>query len=325
MKAFAVYYIVIIAVFSIDSFGQSINKATAVATTPNTASMPDNSGNDDRIIEGYYVVETINKTFGRSVTEYKVSRLSMISTYDLGPQNTRTITPIYGRPKNRNTRVALGPKALVDPAVNAFKSTRMDAIYRKSKEKPDETEPESKAFVDPAARFAKDDAADKRSKEKITNVKPESEAIATVALKPIKTDSTVTKAKEKIAETAFKSKTAAKHTSPAFKPVNVGVIAPTPGAKSLSIDVVKTYAKVLDKGYKSIEMLTRVGDRAYFDGDSVTAVKCYSELFSMTKNLDPVYYYRYAQSLKGINQMEQADAMMKLFEIKNLTYKVAKE
>lgn len=88
--------------------------------------------------------------------------------------------------------------------------------------------------------------------------------------------------------------------------------------KSVSIDVVSTYVKVLDKGYKSVDMLKKVADRFYFDGNLVKAVKYYSQLFEMDIILDTVYYYRYAQSLKGVNEIDKANEMMKLFESKNL-------
>lgn len=305
MKVFAVYYIIIIAIFSIKSFGQDLNRST-VRTTGNAASMPDNISNNDGII-GYLVVETINKTFGRSVTEYKVSSKSMINTYDLGRNNTRTITPIYGEVKGKNSRLTFSPKASADTTVAAAKPIRLDAIYRRSKEKTIDGEPESTALVN-------SELTNKPSNEKKEEVRPQSKALVATASKP-KTNLTDTKAK--VVKTGLQSKNVVAATATAVKPVEVELTAPADGGpKSLSIDVVKTYAKVLDKGYKSIEMLTKVGDRAYFDGDLATAAKCYSELFSMAKNLEHVYYYRYAQSLKAINQIDKADEMMKLFENK---------
>ncbi|MFH7031342.1 hypothetical protein [Flavobacterium aquidurense] len=306
MKVSSVYYIIVIAIFSIKSFGQDLN-ISSVKTTGNSASMPENISNNDPII-GYLVVETINKTFGRSVTQYKVSRLSMISTYDLGPNNTRTITPIYGEVKGKNSRLTLAPKAPVDTAVAAAKPIRLDAIYRRSKEKTSYGEADSTVVVN-------SELTNGSSNEKKEEVKPQSKALAATASKAIKTDLTDTKAK--VVKTGLQSKNVIAATATAVKLVEVELTAPADGGpKSLSIDVVKTYAKVLDKGYKSIEMLTKVGDRAYFDGDLATAAKYYSELFSMAKNLEPVYYYRYAQSLKAINQMDKADEMMKLFENK---------
>jgi hypothetical protein len=71
-------------------------------------------------------------------------------------------------------------------------------------------------------------------------------------------------------------------------------------------------------------MLTKVADRAYFDGDLETAAKYYEQLFMITTNLDAMYYYRYAQSLKGINQSGKAEEAMLLFESKNVGNTIAK-
>lgn len=229
MKTYIVYFIATISVFSFNSFGQSI-KNSAIITAENVVLKENNIiSKDNLIIVAYSVEETINMTFGRRVTKYEVSKLSMVNTYDLGPNNTRVVTPIYGNPKVKMVEAGLESKIVVDTTITTI------------------------------------------------------------------------------------------------KPVKIEVIAPTEAPKYLTIDVVNTYAKVLDKGYKSVNMLIKVADRAYFDGDFVMATKYYEELFGINTNLDAMYYYRYAQSLKGINKAEKADEMMKLFESKNLAYRVVKE
>lgn len=228
MKAYVVNFIAIISVFSFNAHAQKTNHVAVIAAAENAAaSKSDIAPKDDRVIVAYYVEETINMAFGKRITKYEVSKLNMVSTYDLGPNNTRVVTPIYRKAKVKTVDVAL----------------------------------QSKTFVDSAA----------------------------------------TK----------------------IKPIKVEVIAPTEAPKYLNIDVVDTYAKVLDKGYKSIEMLTKVADRAYFDGDLTTAAKYYEELFGMNTNLEAMYYYRFAQSLKGTDQTKKAEAIMKQFENKNGAYKVA--
>ena len=230
MKTYAVLIIAIMAAFSFKCFGQSINRTSQnIAALGNTTSQSNNSPKDDRVIVAYEVEETINMTFGKRITKYEVSKLSMVSTYDLGPHNTRVVTPVYGKAKVKTVEAGLHSKAIVDTAR--------------------------------------------------TNIKP----------------------------------------------IKVGVIAPAEAQKYLTIDVISTYEKVLEKGYISLDMLMKVADRAYFDGDFAIAAKYYSQLFSLTNNLESMYYYRYAQSLKGINQIEKADEMMKLFEVKNAAFEVVKE
>lgn len=228
MKAYVQYFIAIISVFSFTVYGQKTNEVSIPSAVENAASKPDTAAKDDRVIVAYYVEETINMPFGKRVTKYEVSKLNMVYTNDLGPNNTRVVTPIYRKTKVKRVDVAL----------------------------------QSKTFADSSA------------------VK--------------------------------------------INPVKVEVIAPTETPQYLNIDVVDTYAKVLGKGYKSVEMLTKVADRAYFDGDLATAAKYYEELFVMKADLDAMYYYRYAESLKGINQIEKAEEAMLLFESKNTANNVVK-
>ncbi len=46
-------------------------------------------------IISYTVVENINMKFGGYTTTYNVSNLNLVRQFDLGPNNTRFITPIY--------------------------------------------------------------------------------------------------------------------------------------------------------------------------------------------------------------------------------------
>lgn len=231
MKTYAALFITTMAL-SFNCFGQSKSTVKVTAEIANTNSQSNNTPKVPLVIEGYYVEETINMAFGKRVTKYEVSKLSMVNTYDLGPNNTRTVTPIYRKPK--------------------VKTNEIEAL---------------------------------KSKEVVDNI------------------------------------------NTTIKPVTVEMVAQSKpeSPKYVVVDVVNTYAKVLDKGYKSSDMLIKVADRSYFDGDLVLAAKYYSQLFAMTKNLGTMYYYRYAQALKAINEPQKADEMMKIFESRNSSFKIAKE
>lgn len=86
----------------------------------------------------------------------------------------------------------------------------------------------------------------------------------------------------------------------------------------VNIDVVGTYERVMDKGYRSVDMLTKVADRHFFDGNLILAAKWYHELFENETDLEAVYYYRYAQSLLAVGQTDKGNEMMKIFETKSL-------
>lgn len=229
MKTYAVKITAIACVFSFSCFAQrAASNTPVIAPIANAHSKTDNKLADDLVLDYYHVEETINMSFGRRVTRYDVSKLDMVNTYDLGPNNTRTITP----------------------------------MYRKSKVKPTEIGMLSK------------------------NIK----------------DTVIT-----------------------IKPVKVEVIPPAQKAKYLTVNRTKTYMQVIDKGYASADMLKKVADQYYFNGEMTEAVKFYAQLLEMAPNSEASYYYRYAQSLKETGQTEKANEMMILFESKNTKNQIAKE
>lgn len=183
----------------------------------------------NEVIIGYKVEERVATTYGSSVTTYRVGSLDLINQNDLGPNNKRTITPIYGKGKS----VAV---AVTNP-VSALKVTGNADLSMP---------------------------------------------------KPVLVEIPKTQGK------SFKKE------------------------KKPKIDVVGTYERVLNNGYKSIDMLKKVADKSFFDGDLEASAKWYSQLFELTTELDPVYYYRYAESLKAIHETEKAQKMMDLFQAKKV-------
>lgn len=82
----------------------------------------------------------------------------------------------------------------------------------------------------------------------------------------------------------------------------------------VEIDPARTYERILEKGYESIEMLQTVANRRFFDGDFAIAAKWYAKLFLLRKDIEAVYHYRFAQCLKAIGQHAKAAEMMSIFE-----------
>lgn len=76
------------------------------------------------------------------------------------------------------------------------------------------------------------------------------------------------------------------------------------------IDVIKTYERVAAKGYKSVDLFQKLGNSYYSNSKLEKAATWYCELFAMTSDLEPVYYYRYAESLRFIGQNDKADAVI---------------
>lgn len=87
--------------------------------------------------------------------------------------------------------------------------------------------------------------------------------------------------------------------------------------KYVCVDVIKTYEKVAAKGYKSIDLFQKLGNSSYAICNLDKAATWYGELFAMTYDLDPMYYYRYAESLRFISQNEKADALIERLKRKS--------
>ncbi|MFV7236984.1 flagellar motor protein MotB, partial [Flavobacterium sp. ZB4R12] len=79
------------------------------------------------------------------------------------------------------------------------------------------------------------------------------------------------------------------------------------------IDAIKTYKRVAEKGYKSADMFQKLGNSYYYNAELDQAAKWYGELFAMTSDVEPEYYYRYAQSLRSIGENDKANEMLEKF------------
>ena len=88
--------------------------------------------------------------------------------------------------------------------------------------------------------------------------------------------------------------------------------------KPAYVNVLNTYERVLEGGYRSEDMLKSVGDGRFFDGNLEVAAKWYSELFKLNLDLEAVYYYRYAQALASISETKKSNEMMEIFRSKNM-------
>jgi len=87
-----------------------------------------------------------------------------------------------------------------------------------------------------------------------------------------------------------------------------------PKERYITINKLATYERMLEKGFKTVEMLQRVGDKRFFEGDFAKAAQWYGQLFDMTTDLESEYYYRYAVSLYSICQDDKALVMMQRYE-----------
>ena len=83
------------------------------------------------------------------------------------------------------------------------------------------------------------------------------------------------------------------------------------------IDAIKTYERLYDKGYKSPDMLLKLGNAYYFKADLEKAAKYYDELYTGNPEQEAEYYFRYSQSLRATKEYKKADEMMVIFNAKS--------
>jgi len=86
--------------------------------------------------------------------------------------------------------------------------------------------------------------------------------------------------------------------------------------KYVEINIIKTYEKIAGKGYKSIEIFQKLGNSYYSNSELDKAARWYCELFAMTTDLEPEYYYRYIKSLKSIGDNDEANKILEKFNQK---------
>jgi hypothetical protein len=79
------------------------------------------------------------------------------------------------------------------------------------------------------------------------------------------------------------------------------------------VNVLKTYERMSDKGYKSIDMLKKVCNGYFLSDELEKAAKCFGELFALTTDLEPEYYYRYSISLKAVGEDQKASEILKKY------------
>lgn len=79
------------------------------------------------------------------------------------------------------------------------------------------------------------------------------------------------------------------------------------------IDAIKTYERIVKKGYVNADICIKIGDAYYYNANYKTAVNWYQKAFSISTDIDAEYYYRYAMTLKSSGQIEASEKYMKQY------------
>ena len=85
------------------------------------------------------------------------------------------------------------------------------------------------------------------------------------------------------------------------------------------VDAIKVYERIAEQGYINTSVLQNLADAYYFNGKLVEANKWYMELFDGSyenkdlSKLSSEYYYRYAQTLKAVQDYKKSQEIMDRF------------
>jgi hypothetical protein len=71
---------------------------------------------------------------------------------------------------------------------------------------------------------------------------------------------------------------------------------------------------VADKGYKSVDMFQNWETPITSMESSKSSSMVRRIIFAMTSEVEPAYYYRYAQSLRSISENDKANQIMEKFD-----------
>jgi outer membrane protein OmpA-like peptidoglycan-associated protein/tetratricopeptide (TPR) repeat protein len=76
------------------------------------------------------------------------------------------------------------------------------------------------------------------------------------------------------------------------------------------IDAIKTYEKIVKKGFVNAEICKKIADAYYYNANYKVASEWYQKALELANDFNPEYYYRYAISLKSSNQIEESEKYM---------------
>ncbi|MFB3390299.1 OmpA family protein [Flavobacterium sp. LAR06] len=78
-------------------------------------------------------------------------------------------------------------------------------------------------------------------------------------------------------------------------------------------EFIRVYEGVAERGFKSVDLFGKLGDAYLFNSDFDRANKWYTELFALEGDKEPIYYYRYSQTLKSVGDIGKAVSYFEQF------------
>ncbi|MET3027057.1 OmpA family protein [Flavobacterium sp. UW10123] len=79
------------------------------------------------------------------------------------------------------------------------------------------------------------------------------------------------------------------------------------------VEAGKLYKNLADNGNTSLEVLTKLGNCYYFNGQYPEAEEAYAKVFKSGQSADPEFYFRYAQALNNVKKYSEANTVIKKY------------
>lgn len=89
------------------------------------------------------------------------------------------------------------------------------------------------------------------------------------------------------------------------------------------IDAIKSYERIVENGYKSADLYQKLGNSYFFNAELDKAAKWYKALIELKADVDPEYYFRYANCLRSIGKLAEANKMLEIYNKKSTSNKGA--
>ena len=82
------------------------------------------------------------------------------------------------------------------------------------------------------------------------------------------------------------------------------------------IEAAKLYQEEIKKGTNTEELYMKLGNCYYYNGNYPEAAQCYAKIVTPSNDIDPEYYFKYAQALSNGHDYKLAEAVMKMYYTK---------
>jgi len=83
------------------------------------------------------------------------------------------------------------------------------------------------------------------------------------------------------------------------------------------VEAAKLYEEQISRGNNTVDAFMKLGNCYYYNGKYPEAEKCYAKVINSSNNVNPEYYFRYAQTLNNSQKYKEAEKVMQTYYSKS--------